>query len=170
MIPWICFEWKTDTLPKDEVSVEPLVIRTAEKDEKDAVARTIKSAFSLDPTWGDVSKPLEEKFSRDLESTFSQSEPSCMVLAHGARIIGASILEVAPDSPNHLISGPCILHEYRNRGLASGLLAASLAFLRKKELPIARGITRANSITARFISSKFGGTQRPFEGDPLKTA
>ena len=31
-----------------------------------------------------------------------------------------------------------------------------------------RGMTRANSITARFIYPKFGGVAHPAEGDPLK--
>lgn len=168
MISWICFEWKTNTLPKSEVSFEPFVIRAAGKSEEDGVAKAIKSAFSMDSVWGDVSKPLAEKISLDLEAAFSLSEPSCVVLAHGSRVIGASVLDANPDASNHLSSGPCILHEYRNRGLASGLLAASLAFLQKKEISVARGLTRANSITARFVYPKFGGVQHPIEGDPLK--
>lgn len=168
MISWICFEWKTGSLPNDGVSFEPLAIRAAEKSEQESVAKAIKSAFSMDSVWGDVSRPLAEKIAVDIEAAFLLPEPSCVVLAHGSRVIGASVLDGNPDSTNHLSSGPCILHEYRNRGLASGLLAASLAFLQKKEISVARGLTRANSITARFIYPKFGGVSHPIEGDPLK--
>ncbi|MCX6968875.1 MAG: GNAT family N-acetyltransferase [Verrucomicrobia bacterium] len=168
MISWICFEWKTSGLPKDGVSFEPFVIRAAEKSEQESVAKSIKSAFSMDSVWGDVSRPLAEKIAAGIEAAFLLPEPSCVVLAHGSRVIGASVLDGSPDATNHLSSGPCILHEYRNRGLASGLLAASLAFLQKKEIAVARGLTRANSITARFIYPKFGGVSHPIEGDPLK--
>lgn len=168
MISWICFEWKTSGLPGEEVSSEPFTIRLAGKDEKDGIYKAIKSAFSLDSVWGDVSRSLTDKIALDLEAGFSHPEPSCAVLVHGSRVIGASVMDVNPDAENHLSSGPCILHEYRNRGLASGLLRASLAYLKKKDVPVVRGLTRTSSITARFIYPKFGGVSRPVEGDPLK--
>lgn len=168
MISWLSFEWKTGGLQKEGASSKPLVLRAAEKGEEEGVAKAIRSAFSMDSAWGDVSRALAEKLEVNIEKAFSEAEPSCVVLVHGTRVIGASVLDVTPDASNHLLSGPCILHEYRNRGLASALLAESLAFLGKKEIPVARGLTRANSITARFIYPKFGGVSHPFNGDPLK--
>jgi len=168
MFTWLCFEWKTGGLPANEVSFEPFTIRLAEKSEQEGIAKAIRSAFSMDSVWGDVSRSLTEKITLNLDAAFSLEEPSCMVLVHGARVIGASVLDGDPDSENHLSSGPCILHEYRNRGLASGLLAASLRFLQKKEISVVRGLTRSNSITARFVYPKFGGVPHPAEGDPLK--
>lgn len=168
MFTWLCFEWKTGGLPKDEGSFEPFVIRVAEKSEQEGISKAIRSAFSMDSVWGDVSRALTEKITLNLESAFALEEPSCVVLVHGSRVIGASVLDTDPDAESHLSSGPCILHEYRNRGLASGLLAASLRFLQKKEISLARGLTRSNSITARFIYPKFGGVPHPVEGDPLK--
>jgi hypothetical protein len=168
MISWLCFEWKTAGLPKAEDPFHPLVLRPAVKEEQDGVAKAIKSAFSMDSAWGDVSRPLAEKLALDIEAAFSGEEPTCVVLAHGSRVIGASVLDISPEADNHLVSGPCIVHEYRNRGLASGLLAASIAYLGQKEIAVARGLTRANSITARFIYPKFGGASHAFPGDPLK--
>lgn len=168
MISWLIFEWKTSGLPKSEAPFKPLILRPAEKAEEDGVAKAIKSAFSMDSMWGDVSRPLAEKLAVDIEAAFSQPEPSCVVLVHGSRVIGASVLSESQDAQSHLLSGPCILHEYRNRGLASALLGASLEFLGKKEIPVVRGLTRANSITARFVYQKFGGVSHSFNGDPLK--
>lgn len=168
MISWLCFEWKTAGLPKTEAPFHPLVLRPAGQEEKEGVAKAIKSAFSMDSAWGDVSRPLADKLALDIEAAFSDADPSCVVLAHGSRVIGASVLNIDPDADNHLVSGPCIVHEYRNRGLASGLLAASIAFLGQKDIPVARGLTRANSITARFIYPKFSGASHVFSGDPLK--
>jgi len=96
--------------------------------------------------------------------------PSCVVAQHGSRIIGVSVLDADPDSLNHLSSGPVILHEYRNRGLGSALLAASLNFLRQEGLSKVRGVTRANSTAARFIYSKFGSQQIACALDPLQIA
>ena len=168
MFSWLCFEWKTGGLPESEVSFEPYILRLAAKSDQESVTNAIRSAFSIDPGWGDVSRPLAEKIAGNLEVAFSFEEPSCVVLAHGSRVIGASVLDGNPDAENHLSSGPCIVHEYRNRGLASGLLAASLGLLNKKEISVARGLTRSNSITARFIYPKFGGVSHPVDGDPLK--
>lgn len=168
MISWLLFEWKTSGLPKSEAPFKPLILRPAAKAEQDGVTKAIKSAFSMDSTWGDVSRPLAEKMALDIEAAFAQPEPSCVVLVHGTRVIGASVLTESPDAQSHLLSGPCILHEYRNRGLASGLLAASLEFLGQKKISVARGLTRGNSITARFVYPKFGGSSHPFNGDPLK--
>lgn len=170
MISWLCFEWKTSGLPPAGDSVSPFVIRPAEKDEEESVGKMIASAFSMDPTWGDITRVLLEKAAAAIGEAFAGPVPSCVVLLHGHRIIGASLLDTNPASENHLLTGPCILHEYRNRGLGTGLLCGSLAFLGEHEVGTARGITRAHSTTARFIYSKFGGVSRPCETDPLRPA
>lgn len=168
MISWLCFEWRTDNLPDFDSLVAPLVIRPAEKSDEEGVAKVLKSAFAVDSGWGDVNRAVEALLTAATERVFSDANPHCLVVLHGNRIIGASLIDTDSGAENHLLSGPCILHEYRNRGLASALLAASLGYLAKTDIKTARGFTRANSITARFIYSKFGGTSRPFDGDPLK--
>ncbi len=42
---------------------------------------------------------------------------ACLVLRHGQRIIGASVLSFDPEADSHLAPGPSILMEYRNRGI-----------------------------------------------------
>ena len=79
-------------------------------------------------------------------------------------------MDTDAEASNHLLSGPMLLHEYRNRGLGSGMLVASLAFLKSKGLQKARGVTRANSTSARFIYTKFSSTQSPFTLDPLQAS
>ena len=167
MISWICFEWKTSDLPAAADIAAPFFIRPAEKDEEESVGKMISSAFSMDPTWGDITRALLEKATSAIGVAFAHPAPSCLVLLHGHRIIGASLLDANPASENHLLTGPCILHEYRNRGLGTGLLRASLAFLSEHQVETARGITRAQSTTARFIYSKFGSSSKPNESDPL---
>jgi GNAT superfamily N-acetyltransferase len=105
---------------------------------------------------------------RYVERAFDRPDPSCIVSLHGQRVIGASLLDADPDVGNHLLSGPMLLHEeYRNRGVGSGLLAASLLFLRDKGLSKVRGVTRANSTVSRFVYTKFSSIQTPYNQDPL---
>jgi len=167
MISWLCFEWQTHNLPNFDSLAAPLLVRAAKKSEEEAVAKVLKSAFSADPAWGDVNRAVATRLAASTEAVFSAEETHCMVIVHGSRVIGASLLSVAADAPNHLLSGPSILHEYRNRGLASALLAASLDHLSQNDIKLARGITRANSLAARFVYLKFGGSAHPFDGDPL---
>ncbi|MEI6279569.1 MAG: GNAT family N-acetyltransferase [Verrucomicrobiae bacterium] len=167
MISWLSFEWQTHDLPDFSSLVAPMTIRAAKKSDGEVVARVLKSAFSADSTWGDVNRAVAAKLAAVAEVVFSVEDPHCVVIVHGARVIGASLLDAGAEAPSHLLSGPCILHEYRNRGLASALLAASLDHLCKNDIKLARGITRENSLTARFVYPKFGGVARPYEDDPL---
>jgi len=167
MISWLCFEWQTQNLPDHSSLVAPLLVRAAKKSDGEAVAKVLKSAFSADSTWGDVNRSVAVKLAAATGEVFSAENPHCMVIVHGNRVIGASLMDVGAEAPNHLLSGPCILHEYRNRGLASALLAASLDHLCKNDIKTARGITRENSLTSRFVYPKFGGVAHPFDGDPL---
>lgn len=136
------------------------------------MSKVIRTAFSMDPAWGDISRLLNESMERFVEQAFAKGRetPSCVVAQHGPRIIGVSVIDAHLDSPNHLPSGPMILHEYRNRGLGTALLAASLEFLRTNGVSKARGVTRANSTAARFIYTKFGSHQVPYALDPLQMA
>lgn len=169
MISWLSFEWKTSGVSEVGEALAPLLIRPARKDDEEVVKKAVLSAFSMDPAWGDVTRALTEKFGTLIGTAFEAAEPPCVVLLHGSRIIGASHMDVAIEASNHLVTGPCVLHEYRNRGLGSALLQASLVFLREHGVSTARGITRGNSISARFVYPKFGGRSHPLETDPIKT-
>jgi GNAT superfamily N-acetyltransferase len=170
MRPWVCFSWDAKQLGGITWSVPPLSIRVAAKDEGDVVLKTILTAFGLDSTWSDVHRRLEDFMEESVREAFRQSDPPCIVAVHGSRIIGASLLDPAAASANHLVSGPMILHEYRNRGVGSALLAASLAFIRDRDVPVVRGVTRADSTTARFVYPKFSGVSAAGEFYPLERA
>ena len=151
MISWICFEWELASLELPVPSVPPLILRPAEKGEEETALKVLLTAFAMDTAWGDINRRLEEGMGRYVEEAFDRPDPSCIVALHGQRVIGASLLDANPDAGNHLLSGPMILHEYRNRGVGTGLLAASLIFLREKGVNKVRGVTRANSTVSRFV-------------------
>jgi GNAT superfamily N-acetyltransferase len=168
MISWICFEWELASLELPVPSISPLILRPAEKGEEETVLKALLSAFAMDTAWGDISRKLEEGMGRYVAQAFDRPDPSCIVALHGQRVIGASLLDSDPDAGNHLISGPMILHEYRNRGVGSGLLAASLIFLRDRGVKKAHGVTRVNSTVSRFVYPKFSSLQSPYNQDPLQ--
>ena len=172
MQPWLCFEWDTVTADYSVPAPASLAIRPANREDEEVVGKVLRTAFSMDSSWGDISRRLDESMERFVEEAFEkkQTAPSCVVAQHGSRIIGVSVMDTNPDSLNHLSSGPMILHEYRNRGLGSALLAASLNFLRSEGLAKVHGVTRANSTSARFIYTKFGSHQISCALDPLQVA
>ena len=58
-----------------------------------------------------------------------------------------------PDAETHLLSGPCVSMEYRNRGIGTALLYATLDHLKQAGLERAHGITKFNvtcSISVKF--------------------
>jgi GNAT superfamily N-acetyltransferase len=167
MISWVRFEWDLTKGGISVPAVPPLSMRAAAAEDRETVQKVVLTAFELDSAWGDVMRRLEEGMKRHIKRVFEDDEPPCIVVKHGTRIIGASLLLLDPAAESHLLSGPMILHEYRNRGVGSGLLAASLEHLRSRGVSAARGITRANSVVERFIYPKYSGASAPWAGDPL---
>lgn len=164
-ISWIRFEWDLTGLPVDsDKSVAPFVLRSAEKSDEDTIQKVAASAFSMDTAWGDARGFITERVTKNIADSFDHDTPSCVVLQHGSRIIGLSALNLG-EVENNLTTGPCILHEYRSRGLASLLLQASLATLRDAGLRRAYGIAREKTPAARFVYPKFGGVGHPWTTD-----
>ncbi|MFZ4682886.1 MAG: GNAT family N-acetyltransferase [Terrimicrobiaceae bacterium] len=163
-ISWLRFTWDLEKIPTAEPEVPaPYVLRLAESSEADDVQKTVASAFSMDTGWGDIQKFLIEWMGKNVGLAFEKDSKSrCLVLRHGTRIIGASVLSTDAEAENHLTTGPCILHEYGSRGLGSLLLKASLFTLREAGLKRAHGITREKTAAARFIYPKSGGTSEPW--------
>ena len=94
----------------------------------------------------------------------------CLVLTHGTRIIAASALNVNDDAPSHLISGPCVLSEYRSRGIGTALLHESLEHLKAAGLATAFGVSKENVPASRFIYPKFESTHVEFDFEGLLAA
>ncbi len=163
---WLRYTWDLGKLPEQPVTIaSPLVVRRATREEENAVITVTANAFSMDTGWADIHKSLLGKLQGQISTAFSEKEPSCIVLQYGNRIIGCSVLRINEESDVHLITGPCVLHEYRSRGMGSSLLGASLAALRDAGLHKAYGISREKTAAARFLFPKFGGTSEPWQSE-----
>lgn len=162
---WLKFTWDLKVLPaKLELKTAPLTVRNATKEELSTVIKVVDSAFSMDTGWADIHKQLLERLTAQIETSFSK-EPLCPVLMAGQRIVGCSVLRADEEAESQLITGPCILHEYRSRGFGTSLVAASLLALREAGLSKATGLTREKTVAARYLYTKFGGTAVPWTSD-----
>lgn len=163
IIPWLRFEWKLDESGSELPAHPPFVARYAARDEEAAVQKVVLSAYSMDSTWGNTTRQLENYLRTSVERSFSKDSPACIVLQHGTRVIAASAFMTEADADNHLLTGPCVLHEYRSRGLGSVLLQITLFALREAGLSGAYGLTRDHTAASRFLYPKFGGRPEVWE-------
>src|SRR6266480_7298494 len=128
------------------------LVKAAEREQLQAV---IEKSFVLDPGWNAALHMID-------------AQVNWLALQHGARIVGGTLLMTDPGAPAQLVPGPCILMEYRNRGLGTLLLSLALHHLRDAGMTRACARTRESSPAARFLYPKFGGQSSLIE--PLLAA
>jgi GNAT superfamily N-acetyltransferase len=165
---WKRFDWKLATLPDFEDNLpEAFNIRSASRDEERAIRNVVFPAFSLDSEWGDSLNRVRHFIEEHLGTAFHNRAVPCLVVTHGQRIIAASALNSTADAVVHLVSGPCVLPEYRNRGIGTALLYESLMYLKTAGLERATGISKEQAPAAKFVYTKFSSESQPFDFDTL---
>lgn len=168
LLRWKRFAWDLAKLPDFESRLTSAYsIRSASRDEEKTVHHVIFTAFGLDAAWGDSLAHVRGFVEAQLASSFAHRAVPCLVVTHGTRIIAASALNVSEDATSHLISGPCVLSEYRSRGIGSALLHESLEHLKTAGLRTAYGISKENVPASRFIYPKFGSTNSEYDYNAL---
>lgn len=165
----IRFHWRLSELPTDAAQIsKPFVMRPAGEPELEEALRVIRSSYELDPEWSGCAKHIGEFVLPQVEHAFA-NEANCLFVQHGNRVIAASAYLPEPGEHGvHLVSGPCVLIEYRNRGIGAALLAGTLEALRSRGLAEAVGQTRPNSPSAKYLFRKFGG--QPAAAPPVQLA
>lgn len=162
-VNWAHFSWDlTKSLPARPSLPPSFSVRRSTPEDQDAVQSVVLSSFTLDADWNPFFREVRPLIESALKEVFHEkSDPLCLVLRHGSRIIGASGLSGDRDARNHLLTGPCLAMEYHNRGLASALLAHSLHLLRETGITFVRGATKEGSTAAQFIYPKFSSVRIP---------
>jgi len=162
LVRWKRFTWQIKQLPPLEEKLPGhFISRPATREEGRAVAHVVLTAYSLDSTWSDTLNHFRERLEMQLELAFQRESFPAIVITHGPRIIATSVLNTDPDADSNLVSGPCVLSEYCNRGLGSALLHASLRQLGENGLERVAGITKENSTACKFLYPKFGSASAP---------
>lgn len=157
--PWLRFTWKTPGIGSLPPGGDQF--RLAAREEGDDVLKVILLSLAMDSAWNDSMATAEQYLKEELARIFNAENPLCLVLPKGNRLIAVSLLDPSPEAPSHLVSGPSVLMEYRNRGIGSRLLHASLGELAERGVAVASGITRARTVAATHVYPKFGGAGEP---------
>jgi ribosomal protein S18 acetylase RimI-like enzyme len=162
IIRWVSFTWDLGKLELPEIAVprQYRIALTGGEDEQ-GLRGVINKSLALDPSWNATLRDVGATVAYSIARALGAESTLRFVLRHGARIIGGTLLVPELSASEHLIPGPCILMEYRNRGLGTLLLAAALRQLRETGLLRACAITREGSPAARFLYPKFGGNPSP---------
>jgi GNAT superfamily N-acetyltransferase len=156
--PWLRFKWALSGIPEPEQSqIPPITIRPALPEEERDVIDVLAKSTSLDSSLGDAARLLQHYFTELAPRLWKNKERRSLAAFHGDRVIGASVYLTAADEPIHLASGPCVLSEYRNRGIGKALLHATLYDLKECGLSEASGVCREHSVLAKYVYPKFGG-------------
>lgn len=91
------------------------LVKAAEREQLQGV---IEKSFALDPGWNAALHMIDAQVKSSIAAAFDSESANWLALQHGARIVGGTLLLMTdPDAPAQLVPGPCILMEYRNRGL-----------------------------------------------------
>ena len=156
LVRWKRFIWELKNLPPFEQKLPPhYVFRTATRDEGKVVGQLILTSFSLDTAWSDTLKLFRDRLEAQIEQVFARESIPAIVISHGPRIIAASVITTELDADSHLVSGPCVLSEYCNRGLGTALLHQTLLQLRSAGMEKAAAVTKENTPACKFVYPKF---------------
>ena len=166
MIPssWLQFTWDLKSLPAAPTELpDHYQITLATAEDTRELRKVIVSSFALDPNWNPTMQEVMLTIDGWLQRAAEAETGVYLILRHGLRIIGAAVVTVDPLGDNHLAPGPSILMEYRNRGFGTCMLERSLTTLRDAGLTQACAIGKDSSPVAKFLYTKFGSTQVPFQ-------
>ena len=166
LLNWVQFEWDLTKFSDIDPNLpDHYQIAPATKNDEVGLRKLFSSAFLLDPSWNPAIAQTMQTIQPWLDQALETEAKICLALRHGLRIIGASVISTDPSAGNHLMPGPCVLMEYRNRGFGTALLRSSLKLLIEARLTRAFAITRENAPVTKFLYPKFGGvvttTNRP---------
>lgn len=164
LVRWTRFTWDLATLPPLAAALDRrYILRAASREDEPVVMALIHRAFSMDSEWSDQYLGFRDRLQLQVHQSFDREHVPAVVILHGIRIVAASALNTEVAAESNLLSGPCVLPEYCNRGLGSALLHESLVQLAHAGLDGAHGVSKENTLASRFVYSKFGSTRTDCE-------
>jgi predicted N-acetyltransferase YhbS len=167
LVRWKRFSWDLLKAPPPGASeLRSFHIRAAAREDERALRDVIFNAFALDYGWGEIGKAIRSQLELQLDAAFSRLPIPAVVARHGQRIIAGSLLCPELDADNHLLSGPCVLAEYRNRGIGTALLLESLSMLHAAGVTRVFGVCKDASPVAKFVYRKFTSSNEAFDFEP----
>lgn len=165
---WLLFTWNLVRVTRPPALVpDPLVLKIAEKSDEREVLSVVARSFSFDQQWSGLYSRFAEPLEQRIQQAFRSQTIAALALMHGSRFIAVSCLSTDENAASHLLSGPCVLPEYRSRGLASVLLEETLHRLQQSQLGAAHGVCVAGTTASKFVYPKFGSVQEIYPHEPF---
>ncbi len=163
LVQWVQFTWDLDKLPPVAVALpERYRFDLAGPEDEKELRTVVTRSLAHDSTWGEAIHEVNGMVDGWIERAFEpEADGVCLVLRHGARMIGAAILIPSSTAEVHLAPGPCVQMEYRNRGLGTALLGDSLRRLHDAGISLAVARAKSNGPVAKFLYPKFSGVVTP---------
>ncbi|MDD5261236.1 MAG: GNAT family N-acetyltransferase [Methylacidiphilales bacterium] len=165
---WIRFSWELKSLPAKEPKLNGgFVIRKAEEDEREEVYNVVERSYLAELAWGIASLERLAELKEAILKGMGEKDFRVLIVEDGKRIIGASALLTDPTAPRQLVSGICVMEEYRCRGAGTALLWQSLKLLADEGLDTASVVTRSNVPACKFLYTKFTSRRERVEEMPV---
>ncbi len=173
-IKWVKYTWDLNKLPKNDPLMSLRVkLVEPEKVDLNAEFKAMESAYALDTGWGvGLEYRLEEL---QILCSFCAQDKEKRVrhlhLMDGKRLVGVSLVSKHMEFPRNLLSGVCIIDEYRCRGAGSLLLYKSLKKLHEEGLSEATAVTKTGISADKFLYGKFDSKRAEMteDAEPLFT-
>ncbi len=146
-----------------------LILRVATKSEEAIVQSLVVRSFSTDSQWTGSYSRIAESLQERIHEAFRSQQHPALAVQHGPRIIAAACFSTDSDAENHLYCGPCVLPEYRSRGLGSTLLLESLKMLRGLDVHVARAVCKEGTTACKFVYPKFHSVCDVYDTEPFET-
>ncbi len=159
---WLEFTWDLSSRAfPEQIEKDPAPCRLEEVAVEGQLLELLAKSASMDSSLGDAGRILRDYFSKDAKRHWHGLETKTLGVFHGDRMVAASVICVSGGKGPGLLSGPCVLGEYCNRGLGTYLLQRSLGELRATGATSATGICGAHGVLAKYVYPKFGGNGTP---------
>jgi predicted N-acetyltransferase YhbS len=166
---WKLFSWNLTLLSDEPVALpHGLIVSPASRADEPTIHALVERAFTTDAQWTGSYGPISSALQDRIHEAFRSQNYPALTIQHGSRIIAAAAFSTDADAENHLFCGPCVLPEYRSRGLGSALLLESLRILRNLELHVARALCKDGTTASKFVSPKFRSVCEMYAGDPFE--
>lgn len=165
---WLKFTWKLKELPAEAPThaVKAVELRKAEAPDAAPLWAMMERAFSTEMAWGMLLPERLKHLREAVHEGIEQKSTHFLVIEHGRRIIGGSGVLKESQAEAHLLTGICVMEEYRCRGLGAWLLYHSLRTLADAGLPEASVVTRSNTAAARYLYPKAAPSPVKVDGFP----
>ncbi len=155
---WMKFAWELGAVPEVPASVPfGLRLQVVTSEEEPDLFEVLAKSAGLDSSLINAGRGLQRYFSEEAPRLWRGKQRRSLAVCHGERIIAGTVYLLKEDEPAHLVSGPCVLSEYRNRGIGAWLLHYSLYDLQTQGLKKVFGVCKQHSILEKYIYPKFGG-------------